>query len=121
MRDLENSFFHYINNTYVFGLPIDHFVHVIVCFILFVLFRVGFRLKVVWCIVLIVLIGLGKVWYSWGAMITNGRYENPPQKMFDNMLGAYFAYLLTRFLGLPRKQHLSENLHFRKPARRMFD
>ncbi len=104
VQDYVNQFFHFVNNTYFLGLPIDHYVHVIVCFTLFMIFRVGFRLKTVWCMVLIVLIGLGKVWYSWGAMIANGRYENPPVKMFDNMLGAYLAYLLTRKLGLPRRR-----------------
>lgn len=107
MQDLVNQFFHYVNNTYLFGIPIDHFVHVIVCFHLFLLFRVGFRLKILWTIVLIILIGLGKVWYSWGAIIANGRYENPPMKMFDNMVGAYLGYLLARYRGWPRKRRSS--------------
>lgn len=102
MLDSVNQFFHFVNNTYVYGIPIDHFAHVIVCFFLFLLFRAVLRLKVGWCLVLIILIGLGKVWYSWGAMIANGRYENPPQKMADNMLGALLGYLVTRFMGWPK-------------------
>ncbi|MFX6006968.1 hypothetical protein ABTF07_20550, partial [Acinetobacter baumannii] len=79
-----NSFFHFVNTTYVLGIPIDHFVHVAVCFTLFLIFRLGLRLKTSWCLLLIFVIGLGKIWYRWGAIIDNGRYENPPIKMIDN-------------------------------------
>ncbi len=92
-----NAFFHFVNTQYFLGLPIDHYVHVIVCFTLFLVFRLGFCLKTHWCFVLIVLIGLGKVWFSWGAMIDSGRFENPVHKMFDNGLGAVLGYLVYRY------------------------
>jgi hypothetical protein len=116
MPQFLNEFFYFINNKYWLGIPIDHFVHVIVCFILFLWFRVVFRLKVRWSLLLIVLIGLGKVWFSWGAIIANQRYENPIEKMFDNMLGASLAYLVTRYLRLPRSRFPRANPNAATPG-----
>ncbi|MGZ3693734.1 MAG: hypothetical protein ACXWQO_06010 [Bdellovibrionota bacterium] len=96
MAQFVDQFFHWVNNTYLFGLTIDHFFHIGICFTLFLVFRLVFKLKTQWCLLLILLIGSAKVWYSWGAMLSNGRYENPVQKMFDNFLGAGIAYLLVR-------------------------
>lgn len=118
-KTAENQFWHVVNNTYLYGIPIDHFLHVIVCFTLFLIFRLGLRLKTLWCMVLIILIGLWKIWYSWGAMLANGRFENPPIKMMDNMIGAFLGYLVARaVLKWREKNRPGASLDEKLPGRR---
>lgn len=92
MQTYIQQFFHWVNQSYIFGLPIDHFMHVAACFFLFSGFRYWLKRKISVSFFLIFCIGMAKVWYSWGSMIHNGRYENPVEKMFDNFLGAFLAF-----------------------------
>ena len=86
----------WIDQTYVGGVPIDIFVHFFVCFALFLCLRMLLRLKPIWCFLLILGVGAWKEWFDWHAMLMSERFEEPYKDMFNNFLGAFTAYWLTR-------------------------
>ena len=105
-----NEFFHVVNSAELFGIPIDNFLHILVCLHLYLFFHLVFQLRPRWCFLLIFVIGMVKVFLGWHAMILNGRYENPELKMLDNGIGAVLGYYFSRRLKRTRPSEYTPDL-----------